>query len=328
MTNVKLSHRRQFLHLVAGVAALPAVSCGASAQSYPARSVRVIVGYAPGGGTDIFARLLCQALTERLGQTFIVENRPGASSNLATEAVVRAPADGYTLIATDGAAAVNATLYDRLNFNFVRDIAIVGMGRAPLVMVVHPSFPAKTFVEFISYAKANPGKITMGSAGIGSPPHIAGEMLKLMAGIDMIHVPYRGGGPVTSDLLGGQVGVAFNGLQQSVEYIRTGRLRALAVSAIKRSPAVPEVPAIHDFLTGYDLSTWYTLGPRKDTPVDTIDKLNREINAALVDPKLTARLVDTGIEPFLESSANLGKFVAAETEKLGKVIRAANIKPE
>jgi tripartite-type tricarboxylate transporter receptor subunit TctC len=320
--------RRRFLHLAAGATALPGVSRFAWAEAYPARPVRVIVGYPPGGGTDIFTRLVCQSLSERLGQSFIVENRGGASSNLATEAVVRAPADGYTLIATDGAAAINATLYDRLNFNFVRDIALVGMSRAPLVMVVHPSFPAKTFVEFISYAKANPGKITMGSAGIGNPTHIAGEMLKLMAGIDMIHIPYRGGGPLTTDLVGGHVGVAFNGVQQTVEYIRTGRLRALAVTAIKRSPALSEVPAIHDFLPGYELSNWFTLGLRKETPVAMIDKLNGEINAALVEAKLAARLVDTGVEPFLESSTNLGKFVAAETEKLGKVIRAANIKPE
>jgi tripartite-type tricarboxylate transporter receptor subunit TctC len=320
--------RRNFLHLAAGAVALPAMPRIAWAQAYPSRPVRVIVGYPPGGGTDIFTRLVCQSLSERLGQSFIVENRGGASSNLATEAVVRAPADGYTLIATDGAAAINATLYDRLNFNFVRDIALVGMSRAPLVMVVHPSFPAKTFVEFISYAKANPGKITMGSAGIGNPTHIAGEMLKLTAGIDMIHIPYRGGGPLTTDLVGGHVGVAFNGVQQTVEYIRTGRLRALAVTAIKRSPALSEVPAIHDFLPGYELSNWFTLGLRKETPVAMIDKLNSEINAALVEAKLAARLVDTGVEPLLESSTNLGKFVAAETEKLGKVIRAANIKPE
>jgi tripartite-type tricarboxylate transporter receptor subunit TctC len=320
--------RRQFLHLAAGAAALSALPRGARAQTYPSRPVRVIVGYAPGGGTDIFTRLLCQALTERLGQSFIVENRPGAASNLATEAVVRAPADGYTLIATDGAAAVNATLYDKLNFNFVRDIALVGMGRAPLLMAVHPSFPAKTVIEFISYAKANPGKITMGSGGIGNPSHIAGEMFKLMAGIDMVHVPYRGGGPLTSDHIGGQVDVAFNGLQQTLEYIRAGRLRALAVTSIKRSPAISEAPAINDFVPGYDLSTWYTVGLRKDTPAEMIDKLNREMNAALAERNLAGRLADTGIEPFLESSASLGKFVAAETEKLGKVIRAANIKPE
>src|SRR5215510_8127953 len=320
--------RRQFLHLAAGAAALPALSCVARAQAYPTRPVRVIVGYPPGGGTDIFVRLVCQVLSERLGQSFIVENRAGASSNLATEGVVHAPADGYTLIATDGAAAINATLYDRLNFNFVRDIAIVGMIRAPLLMVVHPSFPAKTFVEFISYAKANPGKITMGSAGIGNPTHIAGEMLKLMAGIDMIHVPYRGGGPLTSDHVGGQVDFAFNGLQQTLEFIRTGRLRALAVTSVKRSPVLPDVPAINDFVPGYDLSTWYVLGLRKDTPTEMIDKLNREMSAALVDRNVATRLADTGVEPFPESSTNLGKFVAAETDKLGKVIRAANIKPE
>jgi tripartite-type tricarboxylate transporter receptor subunit TctC len=321
-------HRRAFLYLAAGAAALPAASRVARAQTYPSRPVRVIVGYPPGGGTDIFTRQVCQALSERLGKSFIVESRPGAASNLATEAVVRAPADGYTLIATDGAAAINATLYERLNFNFVRDIALVSMGRAPLVLMVHPSFPVKTVVEFISYAKANPGKITMGNAGIGNPTHIAGEMLKLIAGIDLIQVPYRGGGPLTSDLIGGQVDVAFNGLQQTVEYIRAGQLRALAVTSVKRSPVISEVPAINEFVPGYDLSTWYTMGLRKDTPADMIDKLNREMNAVLVERNLAGRLADTGVEPFLESSANLGKFVAAETEKLGKVIRAANIKPE
>ena len=320
--------RRTFLHLAAGAAALPAVSRIAQAQVYPARPVRVIVGYAPGGGTDIFARLLCQSLTERLGQSFIVENRPGATSNLATEAVARAPADGYTLIATDGAAASNATLYDKLNFNFVRDIALVGMARAPLVMVVHPSVPAHTLPEFVSYAKASPGKVTMASAGTGNPSHLAGELFKMMAGIDMIHVPYRGGGPATSDLVGGQVHVMFNGLGQSIEYIRSDRLRVLAVTTVIRSAALPEVPTISDFVPGYDMSNWYTVGIRKDTPFELVDKLNREANAALVEPRMTARLADIGFEAFPQSSANLGKFVAEETEKLAKVIRAANIKPD
>jgi tripartite-type tricarboxylate transporter receptor subunit TctC len=316
------------LYLAAGTAALPALSRIARAQTYPTRLVRVIVGYAPGGGTDIFTRLLCQSLTERLGQSFIVENRPGATSNLATEAVVRAPADGYTLIATDGAAAINATLYDKLNFNFVRDIALVGMARAPLVMVVHPSVPAHTIPEFISYAKANPGKMTMASAGTGNPTHIAGEMFKMMAGINMTHVPYRGGGPATSDLVGGQVHVAFNGLGQAIEYIRSGRLRALAVTTVTRSAALQEVPTIEDSVPGYDISNWYTVGVRKDTPPDLVNTLNREANAALVDPKMTARLADIGFSAFPESSTNLGKFVAEETAKLAKVIRAANIKPD
>jgi tripartite-type tricarboxylate transporter receptor subunit TctC len=235
--------RRTFLHLAAGAAALPVLPRSVRAQSYPARSVHVVVGYAPAGTTDVFVRLLCQSLSVRFDQSFVVDNKPGAASNIATEAVVRAPADGYTLIATDGAAAINATLYEKLNFNFVRDIAVVGMSRAPLVMVVHPSVPAKTVPEFIAYAKENSARIAMASSGTGAPPHLAGELFKMMAGIAMTHVPYRGAGPATTDLIGGQVQVMFNGVALSIEYIRSGRLRALAVTTVMRSAAMPEVPS-------------------------------------------------------------------------------------
>jgi tripartite-type tricarboxylate transporter receptor subunit TctC len=267
-------------------------------------------------------------LSERFGQSFVVENRPGAASNIGTEAVVRAPADGYTLLGTDGAAATNATLYDNLNFNFVRDIAIVGMSRAPLVMVVHPSVPAKTVPEFIAYAKANPGKIAMASAGSGHPTHLAGELFKILAGVDMTHVPYRGAGPATSDLLGGQVQVMFNGVGPAIEHIRSGRLRALAVTTDTRSPALPDIPTVGDFVPGYEASQWYAVGLRRSTPTDIIERLNKEINAALAGPKMTARLADLGNTAFPGSPADLGRFVADDTEKWAKVIRTANIKPE
>jgi tripartite-type tricarboxylate transporter receptor subunit TctC len=320
--------RRSFLHLAAGAAALPAISRIARAQAYPSRPVRIIVGYAPAGGTDIFTRLLGQALSERLGQSLVIENRPGAASNLAIEVVLRAPADGYTLIATDGAAAINATLYEKLNFNFIRDIAVVGMARAPLVMEVHPSVPAKTVPEFIAYAKANPGKIAMASAGIGSPTHLAGELFKAMTGTNLTHVPYRGAGPATTDLLGGQVQVLFNGVATAIEHVRSGRLRALAVTSATRLWISPDVPTVAEFVPGYEASQWYAVGLRKDTPVETVDKLNTEINACLADPKVTARLSDLGNTAFPGSVADLGKFVAEETEKWGKVIRAAGIKAE
>jgi tripartite-type tricarboxylate transporter receptor subunit TctC len=320
--------RRQFLHLAAGAAALPAVSRLARAQSYPTRPVHMIVGYAPAGGTDIFTRLLGQALSERIGQSFVVENRPGAASNLATEVVVRAPANGYTLITTDAAAAINATLYEKLNFNFVRDIAVVGMTRAPLVMEVHPSVPTKTVPEFITYAKANPGKIAMASAGIGSPPHLAGELFKALTGTNLTHVPYRGSGPATTDLLGGQVQVLFNGVAPAIEHVRSGRIRALAVTTATRLGVLPDVPTVAEFVPGYEASQWYAAGVRKDTPVEIIDKLNNDINACLADPKLTARLTDLGNTAFPGSAVAFAKFVVEETEKWGKVIRAANIKAE
>jgi tripartite-type tricarboxylate transporter receptor subunit TctC len=320
--------RRRFLHLAAGAAVLPTGPRAAWAQTYPTRPVHMIVGYAPAGGTDIFTRLLGQALSERIGQSFVVENRPGAASNLATEVVVRAPADGYTLITTDAAAAINATLYEKLNFNFVRDIAVVGMTQAPLVMEVHPSVPAKTVPEFIAYAKANPGKIAMASAGIGSPPHLAGELFKAMTGTNLTHVPYRGSGPATTDLLGGQVQVLFNGVAPAIEHVHSGRIRALAVTTATRLGALPDVPTVAEFVPGYEASQWYAAGVRKDTPAEIIDRLNNDINACFADPKLTARLTDLGNTAFPGSAAVLSKFVVDETEKWAKVIRAADLKAE
>jgi tripartite-type tricarboxylate transporter receptor subunit TctC len=320
--------RRRFLQLTAAAAALPAMSRFVWAQAYPSRPVRVVVAYPPGGGTDTFTRLLCQSLSERLGQSFFVENRGGAASNIGTEAVARAPADGYTLLGTDGAAATNATLYDNLNFNFVRDFTIIGMSRAPLVLVAHPTLPAKTMAEFIAYAKTNPGKITMASAGSGHPSHLAGVLLKKVSGVDMTHVPYRGGGPAISDLLGGQVQVLFSGFAQAVEHVRSGKLRALAVTTDTPSPALPDIPTVGEIVPGYEMSQWYAVGIRKGTPSEIVDKLNNQVNAALTDPKLTAKLADFGNAAFLGSPAVLSKFVAEDTEKWATLIRAANIKPE
>lgn len=320
--------RRQFLHLAAGVAALPAVARIAKAQTYPSRPLRCIVGYAPGGGTDIFVRLLGQSLSVRLGQPFVIENRPGASSNIATEAVVRAPADGYTLLATDAAAAINATLYDKLNFNFIRDITVVGMSRGPLVVAVHPSVPVKTIPEFIAYARANPGKIAMASAGTGSTNHLAGELFRAMAGIDITHVPYRGGGPAAADLVGGQVQVMFIALPPSLEHIRSGRLRALAVTTAMRFEALPDVPPAADFVPGYEASQWWAIGLRKSTPPEIIDKLNSEINAILADSQVPARLADLGSAMFAGSPADFEKFVANETEKWGKAVKFSGAKAD
>jgi tripartite-type tricarboxylate transporter receptor subunit TctC len=320
--------RRRFLHLAAGAAALPAVSRLAGAQAYPTRPVRCLVGYAAGGGTDIFVRLLGQSLSERLGQPFVVENRAGAAGNIATEAVVRAPADGYTLIGTDAAAAINATLYDNLNFNFVRDIAVVGMIRGPLVVIVHPSVPAKTLPEFIAYAKANPGKISMASAGTGNPTHLAGELFKVMTRTDMTHVPYRGAGPAITDLLGGQVQVYFGSAPAAIEHIRAGRLRALAVTSSTRFELLPDIPTVADFVPGYEASQWFAVGLRKSTPAEIIDQLNKEIDAVLADAKMKARLADLGTTVFLGSPADLAKFVAEETDKWGKVVKASGVKPE
>ncbi len=316
MGNVIKIPRRQFLHLAAGAAALSAASRKARAQTYPSRPVHIIVGYAPAGGTDIFTRLLGQALSERIGQSFVIENRPGAASNLATEVVVRAPADGYTLITTDAAAAINATLYEKLNFNFVRDIAVVGITRAPLVMEVHPSIPARTVPEFIAYAKANPGKIAMASAGIGSPPHLAGELFKAMIGTNLTHVPYRGSGPATTDLLGGQVQVLFNGVAPAIEHVRSGRLLALAVTTATCLGVLPDVPTVAEFVPGYEASQWYAAGLRKNTPVEIVDKLNNEINACFADPKMVTRLTDLGNTPFPGCAADFGRFVVEETEKV------------
>jgi tripartite-type tricarboxylate transporter receptor subunit TctC len=320
--------RRQFLHLAAGAAALPSASRLAWAQSYPSKPVRVIVGYAAGGGTDIFVRLIGQQLTERLGQSFVIENRPGASTNLATETVARSSADGYTLLAADTAAAVNATTYDKLSFNFVRDFVIVGMIRGPLVMVVHPSVPAKTVSEFITYAKSNPGKVSMGSAGTGGSGHVGGELFQMVSGAKMIHVPYRGAGPAIADLLGGQVQVVFPGPPSVVEHVRAGRLRALAVTTATRLKALPDVPTMAETLPGFEAIQWYAVSLRGNTPANIVEKLSKEINSTISDDKIAGRIADLGMTEFPASAAVLTQFVADETEKWAKVIRAANIKPE
>jgi tripartite-type tricarboxylate transporter receptor subunit TctC len=320
--------RRTFLQLAAGAAALPAVSRIARAQVYPSRPVRIIVGFPPGGISDISARHMGQWLSERLGQPFVIENRPGAGGNIATEAVVKAAPDGYALLLVDASAAPNATLYDNLNFNFIRDIApVAGIVRIPAVMVVNPSVPANTLPEFIAYAKANPGKVNFASAGIGSPPHLAGEQFNMSAGVKMVHVPYRGGPPALTDLLRGQVQVMFTSLP-TIEYIRAGKLRPLAVAGATRSAALPDVPTVGDFLPGYEASTWNGVGAPKGTPAEIIDKLNREINAGLADPKMKERFADMGGTVLPGLPADFGKFVAEETEKWGKVIQTAGIKAE
>jgi tripartite-type tricarboxylate transporter receptor subunit TctC len=321
--------RRRCLHLAAGAAALPAVSHIAQAQTYPTRPVRIIDGFAAGSAGDITARLIGQRLSERLGQQFIVENRPGAGGNIGTEAVVHASPDGYTLLRVGVPNAISATLYDKLNFNFLRDIApVASISREPLVMVVHPSFPARTVTEFITYAKVNPGKINMASGGNGSTSHVAGELLKMMAGINMVHVPYRGAGPVLTDLLGGQVQAYFAVMASSVEYVRAGNLRALAVTTATRSEALPDIPTVGEFVAGYEASAFYGLGSPKNTPAEIIDRLNQAINAALADPKMKARMADLGSTVLAGSPADFGKFIADETEKWGKVVKFANIKPE
>jgi tripartite-type tricarboxylate transporter receptor subunit TctC len=299
------------------------------AQTYPSRPVRIVVGYSAGGGVDIIARLMAQWLSERLGQQFVIENRLGAGSNIATEAVINAAPDGYTLLLVTPANAINATLYEKLKFNFIRDIApVAGIVRVPAVMEVHPSFPARTVPEFIAYAKANPRKVNMASSGIGTPSHLAGEMFKMMTGVDMVHVPYRGVAPALTDLLGGQVHVIFTSTASTIEYIRSDRLRPLAVTTATRLSALPDVPALGEFVPGYETSQWYGLGFPKDTPREIIDRLNKEINAALADPKMQVRLADIGGMELGGSPADFGKLVAEETEKWGKVIRAANIKAE
>ena len=321
--------RRKFLHLAAGAAALPAVSRIARAQAYPTRPVRIVVPFTPGGASDITARLMGQWLSERLGQQFVIDNRPGGGTNIGTEAVVRAPADGYTLLMVGGYNAINATLYDKLNHNFIRDIApVAGIIVVPNVMVVHPSVPAATVPEFIAYAKSKPGKTTMASAGTGTPSHVTGELFKMMAGVNLVHVPYRGGGPALTDLLSGQVQVMFATMPSSIEYIRAGKLRALAVATATRSEALPDVPSVGEFVPGYEASGWFGVGAPKATPAEIVDKLNKEINAGLADPKMKARLADLGGAVLAGSPADFGKLIADETEKWGKVIRAANIKLE
>jgi len=321
--------RRNFLHLAAGAAALPTISRVTWAQAYPSRPVRIIVPFAAAGAFDIMARLIGQWLSERLGQPFVIENRPGAGTNIGTETVVKAPPDGYTLLLAGTPNAINATLYEKLNFNFIRDIAsVAGISRAPLVMAVHPSVPAKTVPEFIAYAKANPGKISMASAGIGAPSHVSGELFKMMAGVNVVHVPYRGAGPALVDLLAGQVQVGFPSMPSSIEYVRAGKLRALAVTSATRSDALPDIPTVGEFLPGYEASASYGIGAPKNTPAEIVDKLNEAINAGLADPTIKARLADLGGVPMPMSPAEFGKLIADETEKWAKVIRAANIKAE
>jgi tripartite-type tricarboxylate transporter receptor subunit TctC len=321
--------RRKFFHLAAAAAALPAVSRLARAQDYPTRPVRWIVGFAPGGGVDIMARLIGQWLSERLGQPFVIENRPVAGTNITTQVVVSAPPDGYTLLLVNAANAINATFYGNLNFNFLRDIApVAGIMRVPSVMVVNPSVPAKTIPEFIAYAKANPGKINMASGGIGGPSHVSGELFNMMAGVSMVHVPYRGAGPALVDLLGGQVQVLFNSPPASIEYIKAGALRALAVTTATRAEALPDIPTVGEFVPGYEASQWYGVGVPKDTPTEIVDKLNKEINAGLADAKMKVRLADLGGTVLAGSPADFAKLIADETEKWGNVIRALNIKAD
>src|SRR6266516_4513276 len=321
--------RRQFLHLTAGAAALPALSCFAWAQAYPARPVRLIVPVGPAGATDITARLVGQWLSERLGQQFIIENRPGAGTNIGTEAVVRAPADGYMLLMVGPSNAINATLYDKLNFNFLRDIAPVApIVRFPYIMMVNPAVPAKTLPEFIAYTKANPGKISMESPGIGSTPHVNGELLKVMTGINMVHVPYRSAAAVMTDLLSGQVQLYFGTTASSLEYVRPGKLRALGVTIERRLDALPDIPAIAEFVPGYEASGWFGVGAPRDTPVEIIDKLNKEINAGLADPKIKARLVDLGGTVLALSPVDYGKLSAAEIEKGARVVKFSGAKPD
>jgi len=321
--------RRKLLQLAAGAVVFPAVPRLASAQSYPSRPVRLIVPYTPGGGTDITARLIGQFLSDRLGQPFVVENRPGAATNIGTEAVVKAAPDGYTLLLFDPAATTNATYYDKLNFNFVRDIVpVAGVTRGPFVMLVNPAFPARTLPEFLAYAKANPRKVNMASPGNGSLNHLSGELLSAMAGISMLHVPYRGSAPALTDLLGGQVQVMFTSMPSSIEYIRAGKLRALAVTTATGADELPGIPTVGDFVPGYETINWYGIGAPKGTPAESIDTLNKGINAALAAPSMKARFAELGGTVFPGSPAELGRFVADETEKWGKVIRAANIKAE
>jgi tripartite-type tricarboxylate transporter receptor subunit TctC len=320
--------RRLLLHFAASGAALPAISRIAGAQTYPARPVRIIAATGPGGAPDILARLVGQWLSERIGQPFVIENRPGGGNNIGTEAVVRATPDGYTLLLVDPSASINATLYDKLNFNFIRDIAAVaGIVRMPLIMVVHPSLPVTTVAELITYAKANPGKINIASPGIGTPGHVAAELFKMMTGTEMVHVPYRGGAAVLTDLIGGQVQVFFPSTSLSIEHIRAGKLRALAVTTATRGEVLPDLPTVGNSVPGYEASIVLGVGAPKGTPVEIIDKLNREINAALADPKIRARLAELGGSPLAGSPADYAKLIADETKKWGKVIRAANIKP-
>ncbi len=326
--NVKIP-RRQILHLLTGAVALPAAPRLTMAQAYPTRPVRLIVGFAAGGSTDISARLIAQWLTERLGQAFVVENRPGAGSNIAAETVVNAPADGYTLLVGATANAINATLYDKLNFSFMRDtVPVAGIIRVPNVMEVNLSLPARSVPEFITYAKANPGKISMASGGVGASSHMSGELFKFMTGINMVHVPYRGVAPALADLIGGQVQVLFDTMPNTIAYIKAGKLRALAVTTTTRNTAMPDLATVAEFLPGYESSAWYGVSAPKNTPIEIIEKLNKEINVALLDPRMKARFAELGGMVLTGSPSDFGKLIAEETEKWGRVIRAAKIKPE
>ena len=319
--------RRRFLHLAAGAAALPALSRIARAQTYPTRSVRIVVGYAAGGGTDLVARLMGQWLSDRLGQQFVIENRTGAATNIGTEVVVRAPADGHTLLLAHTANAINATLYEKLNFNFIRDITpVAGIMRVPNIMVVNPLLPAKTVPEFIAYAKANPGKINMASGGAGGPDHMSGELFKTMTGVKMLHVPYRGLSPALTDLLSGQVQVVFSSLPAAIEYIRADKLRALAVTTVTRFEGMPDIPTVGDTVPNYEASEWYGVGAPKNTPAEIVDKLNKEINAALTDPNMKTRLADLGGTVLPGSPADFGTLIVQETEKWAKVVKFSGAK--
>jgi tripartite-type tricarboxylate transporter receptor subunit TctC len=321
--------RRQFLRLAASAAALPAVPRPGWAQAYPSRPVRVIIGFPPGGSADISARLMAQWLSERLGQTFVVDSRPGASTNIATEAVVHAPPDGYILLLIAPNNAINASLYEKLNHNFLRDIApVAGINRFPNVMEVNPSVPVKTVPEFIAYAKANPGKLNMASAGNGTTIHVSGELFKMMTGIDMVHVPYRGGAPALTDLMGGQVQVMFDNIPSSIEYVRAGKLRPLAVTGAARSELLPDIPTVAEFVPGYEASAWYGIGAPKNTPKEIIDKLNTTMNAILADPAAKARMAALGATVLTGSAADFGKFIADETAKWAKVVKFSGAKPD
>jgi tripartite-type tricarboxylate transporter receptor subunit TctC len=321
--------RRQFLQLATGTAALPALPRVARAQAWPTRPVRIVVGFAAGGQNDVVARLMGQWLSERLGQQFIVDNRPGAGGNIGTDAVVRAPADGHTLLLIAPSNTINVTLYDKLNLDFVRDIAPVAtLTRGAQVMVVNPSFPARTVPEFIAYARANPGKINMASGGVGTGQHLTGELFKMMTGIDMVHVPYRGGAPAITDLIAGQVQVMFTSPPGMIEHIKTGKLRALAVTTATRLEALPDLPPVGDFVPGFDVTSWFGIGAPMNTPIEVVDKLNKEFNAALADPGIKARLSDMGATPLVGSPAEFAKLIADEIEKWGKVVKFAGIKAQ
>jgi tripartite-type tricarboxylate transporter receptor subunit TctC len=326
---MKLPHRRQFLHLAAGAAALPAASRVASAQAYPTRPVRIMVGFPPGGGADIVARLMAQWLSERLGQQFIVENRPGAAGNIAVEGLVRAPPDGYTLAIVNTNNSINAALYDKLSFNLIRDIMpVAGLTSDPMLVVVSPSVAARTVPEFIAYAKANPGKINMASGGNGSVQHVAGELFKMMAGVDFTHVPYRGAGPALTDLIGGQVHVMFDVTTSSIEHIRSGQLRALAVTTATRVQSMPDIPSVSESVPGYEATANRGIGVPKNTPSDIVDKLNKEINAGLGDPKMVVRIAELGGGPLAGSPADFGRLLTQEVEKWGNVVKFASLKAE